>query len=340
MKKWGLIAASAAAISLLLSAAPIYAAEQPANDETQNAQSPSVKMDPTVQLRLTEVLYKLAGKQAIEFTSVDSSHEDWEVNGILGGKTKGEFIQRYNSAKGRVESTIIIYKQNDLDNVMDAALRGKMSSFIKTFGGSQPFQSDRFWRVYSPYQDNIPRNYWVFWGIDQSLYIDLDHNNNISASVAYPLKKVPAQLNNTANRSIKTLGISIIKPFNNVQRQKDGDKEFVWKYQDNDDVNHVIIGVQTGKVWEVENLSGMDWANDQDFAKTFAKPKLSKAQAISTAKPKVKSLFGINLDGYSVQIKQNEYTFSKKGALSIAGKINKQGKFYSLQLIPANGVRN
>ncbi|ALP34876.1 hypothetical protein ASL14_00520 [Paenibacillus sp. IHB B 3084] len=66
----------------------------------------------------------------------------------------------------------------------------------------------------------------------------------------------------------------------------------------------------------------------------------AKTQALSAAKSKVQSLFGINLKGYTVKIKANEYTFFQKDAATVVGKINKKGAFYSLEAKPANGVRN
>ncbi|MEI0735831.1 hypothetical protein VQ056_02730 [Paenibacillus sp. JTLBN-2024] len=62
----------------------------------------------------------------------------------------------------------------------------------------------------------------------------------------------------------------------------------------------------------MENLHGQDWANDQDFAKSFAKPVLSKNQALAAAKPKVKSIFGLQMNGYSVQIKKTNTPSPKK----------------------------
>lgn len=87
-------------------------------------------------------------------------------------------------------------------------------------------------------------------------------------------------------------------------------------------------------------MYGQDWTSDQDFAKSFAKPVLSKNQALSAIKPKAKAIFGIQMKGYSVQIKKNEYVFTKKGAATITGKINKKGKFYFLRMTPVNGIRN
>ncbi|MEC0127568.1 hypothetical protein [Paenibacillus pabuli] len=56
--------------------------------------------------------------------------------------------------------------------------------------------------------------------------------------------------------------------------------------------------------------------------------------------PTVRSIFGIELKGYSVRIQENVYTFTKKGATTLIGKINKNGAFYSFEAIPSKGERN
>ena len=340
MKKFKSITLSAAALSLLLSAAPIYAAPQTGQADVQMAQSAPAGLDPSTLNELTKVLNKLAGKVKIDITHADTSGAIWLISGYVSGPVKAEFEQMYDPAKKRVESTSIIYKTSNTNAVLGATLANKTASFLKTFDADRKFKTEAIWRVYSPYQDNVPRNYWVLWGNSQNLYIDLDQGNQITASIMYSLKDMKAKLINTANRSLKALGTHVIKPFQFAAREKKGDKEFVWNFQDNENNNHVAIGVKTGKVWEVENLHGQDWANDQDFAKSFAKPVLSKTQALAAAKPKVKSVFGLQMNGYSVQIKKNEYTFTKKGAPTITGKINKKGTFYALKVTPVNGVRN
>jgi len=77
-----------------------------------------------------------------------------------------------------------------------------------------------------------------------------------------------------------------------------------------------------------------DWKSDKDFAKSFAKPKYTPKQAISAASGKVKSIFNVNLAGYKVTVKMNEYKFKKDKQPTIVGKINKEGKFYSFSLTP------
>jgi hypothetical protein len=338
MKKWNSITATVAAVSMLLGTAPVAWAQQPAAAIAQNAQT-SVNLDPTATKRLTDVLNTLAGKQTIKFTSADTAFDSWTVNGTLSGTANADFIQNYDSKKGIVQSTSIIYDAADLNKVMDNNLRSKVASFLKTFDSDGVFKTDAVWRVYSPDDEGELKNYWVLWGHDQSLYIDLDQGNKITASIMYSLKDVKASLSNKANRSLKTLGIASSNPFEYVFRQHEGN-DTVWNFRDDNDLNNVLIGMKTGKVWAVKNELGMDWTGEKDFVKAFAKPKLSQTQALSAAKSKVQSLFGINLKGYTVKIKDNEYTFSQKGAVTVVGKINKKGALYSLEAMPANGVRN
>ncbi|MBP1308571.1 hypothetical protein JOD82_001588 [Paenibacillus sp. 1182] len=338
MKKWSSVTVTAAAISILLGSAPLALAQQPAAATVQNVQT-SVKLDQTVTKRLTDVLNTLAGKQTIEFTSVDNAFGLWTINGTLRGTANADFIQNYDSKKGIVQSTSIIYDSADMNKVMDHNLRSKVASFLKSFDTDKVFKTEAIWRVYSPVDEVGLQNYWVLWGNDQSIYIDLDHGNQITASFMYSLKDVKAALTNKANRSLKTLGMTTIKPFEYVLRQQEGN-DTVWNFRDDNELNNVLIGVKTGKVWAVKNELGMDWTGDKDFVKAFARPKLSQTQALSAAKSKVQSLFGINLKGYTVKIKDNEYTFSQKGAVTVVGKINKKGAFYSLEAMPANGVRN
>ncbi|PNQ81103.1 hypothetical protein [Paenibacillus sp. F4] len=338
MKKWSSVTTSVAVISILLGTAPVAWAQQPAVAIAQNAQT-SVNLDPTATKRLTDVLNTLAGKQTIEFTSADTAFDAWTVNGTLSGTATADFIQNYDSKKGIVQSTSIIYDAADLNKVMDNNLRSRVASFLKTFDRDGVFKTKAVWRVYSPNDEGELKNYWVLWGHDQSLYIDLDQGNKITASIMYSLKDVKAALTNKANRSLKTLGIPSSNPFEYVFRQHEGN-DTVWNIRDDNELNNVLIGVKTGKVWAVKNELGMDWTGEKDFVKAFAKPKLSQTQALSAVKSKVQSLFGINIKGYTVKIKDNEYTFSQKGGVTVVGKINKKGAFYSLEAMPANGVRN
>lgn len=338
MRKYVSITAAIASMTLLLSSAPAVLAAPAPVSTVQETQS-TLKLDQKVTKQLTDAITAIAGKQPIQFTSVETAFENWIVNSKLTGKAEADIIQEYDSKKGKVTSTLITYKADDLGSVMDEALRTQIKAFLKSFDKDNKFQTEAFWRVKQAVNDGGLKNYWVIWGPKQSLYVDVDHNNQLSASIQYNIKDAHASLTNKARNSVKTLGISPVRPFDYAQLTKEN-KDTLWKYRDDSNLNYVHIGSETGKVWKAANELGQDWNNDADFKKSFAKPKLSKSKALSAAAPKVKSIFGLQLKGYSVHIKDNEYTFKKKGKTSIIGKINKKGTFYSFEAIPVNGVRN
>ncbi|WP_231503629.1 hypothetical protein [Paenibacillus sp. 1-18] len=172
MKKWNSITAAAAAISILLGTAPVAMAQQPAAATAQNVQT-SVNLDQTVTKRLTEVLNTLAGKQTIKFTSADTSFNAWTVNGTLSGIANADFIQNYDTKKGIVQSTSIIYGAADLDKVMDHNLRSKVASFLKSFDTDKVFKTEAIWRVYSPVDEEGLQNYWVLWGMTKAFILTL-----------------------------------------------------------------------------------------------------------------------------------------------------------------------
>ncbi|MBB6023079.1 hypothetical protein HNR77_004179 [Paenibacillus sp. JGP012] len=338
MKKFVSITAAITSMTLLLSTAPVTYAQSNESSAVQDEQS-TVKLDKKATKLLTDAITTLAGKQTIQFTSVDTSFDEWHINGILTGTAEAEFSQNYDPKKGQVTSTMISYKADDLNKVMDEALRTKITAFLNTFDKDKKFEVEALWRVNQLVNEGGLKNYWVIWGPNQSLYVDVDHNNQMSASIQYKIKDARAALTNKARNSLKTLGISTVKPFDYALLTK-ANKDTLWKYQDDSNLNYVHIGSNTGKVWKVENELGKDWNNDADFKKSFAKPKLSKSKALSVATPKVKAIFGLNLKGYNVRIQDNQYTFTKKGATTIVGKINKKGSFYSFEAISANGERN
>lgn len=338
MKKLFFTTAAITSMTLLLSSAPAVLAASTPSSKVQEVQS-TLNLDQKVTKKLTDAITAVAGKQSIQFTSADTAFDDnWVINATLTGTAEADVSLNYDSKKGIVTSTMISYSADDLNEVMDKDLSKKVDSFLKSFDKDNKFETEAFWRVKQNVNDGGLKNYWVIWGPKQSLYVDVDRNNQVSGSIQYKIEDTQAALTNKARNSLKTLGISSLKPFDYAQlTQKD--KDSLWKYQDDSDLNYVLIGSESGKVWKVTNELGKDWNNDADFKKSFAKPKLTKSKALSVAAPKVKSIFGLQLKGYSVHIKDNEYTFKKKGATTLIGKINKKGAFYSFEALSPNNVR-
>lgn len=244
------------------------------------------------------------------------------------------FNVSYDKKKQRVNSATVYYQIKDKDLVLESAVLKKVNAFIEKFDDKKnPLTFTALWRVKSPYQDNEPRNYWVFWG-NASLDIDLDKENKISASQSYSSAQVDKKLVNKAANAINQLSregkINLVR----IARVKDEvSGSYFWHFRDHYDHHRVKIDGITNQVLEVDTIY-TDWTSDKDFAKSFAKPKYTQKQAISAASGKVKSIFNINLAGYKVTVKLNEYTFKKDKQPTIVGKINKEGEFYFFSLTP------
>ena len=225
-----------------------------------------------------------------------------------------------------------MYDTADLNKVMDNALRLKLDAFLKTFEDEDIFIKSGFWRFKANDQDHghLLQNYWVIFGPSQQLYIDVDKDNQMSAILQYKIDDSYAWMTNIARNSLKTLGIPSVKAFDYTLFTVEG-KDMLWQYRDDDNLNYVHIGSKTGKVWKVTNELGINWKNDADFKKSFAKPKLSKNKALSIAVPTVRSIFGIELKGYSVRIQENEYTSRKKEPQRLSVKSIQKAHFIRLK---------
>ncbi|MCY7486583.1 hypothetical protein M5X00_00380 [Paenibacillus alvei] len=243
------------------------------------------------------------------------------------------FTVGYDKKKQRVNNATVYYQIKDKDLALESAVLKKVNAFIAKFEDKKyPLTFNALWRVKSPYQDNEPRNYWVFWGT-ASLDIDLDKGNKIIARQSYSSAQVDKKLLNKAVNAINQLRkekVNLVR----AERVKDEVAgSYFWHFRDHYDHHSVKIDAITNQVLEVDTIY-TDWTSDKDFAKSFAKPKYTPKQAISAASGKVKSIFNVNLAGYKVTVKLNEYTFKKDKQPTIVGKINKKGEFYSFSLTP------
>lgn len=170
MKKFVSITAAITSMTLLLSSAPISYAQSNESSTVQDEQS-TLKLDKKATKLLTDAITKLAGKQTIEFTSVDTSfvdasYNEWHIDATLTGTAKADVSQRYDPKKGQVTSTLISYAGDDLNKVMDEALRTKITAFLNTFDNDKKFEVEGFWRV-NHLERKRTQNYWVIWGLNK-----------------------------------------------------------------------------------------------------------------------------------------------------------------------------
>lgn len=272
------------------------------------------------------------------FDSVSDMGSTWLVEGQLNNETAMLQVE-YSKIKNRVESTIIRYKISTMDKVLDASLRQKVKSSAHDFNPAEPLEFEAFWRVKSPYQDNNPKDYWVFWGSGErasSLYVDVASDNRITMTADYPVSKVAKTLLDRGKQAVQELSGSKVN-FQYATRFRDeGSGSSYWVLKDANEINSVRIGSKTGRLYEAATFQ-VDWQNASEFDKVFAEAKYTPAKAITKASPAAKKLFNMDLSGYSVSVKANEYTFTRKGQATLVGKINKKGVFYELALSPVNG---
>ncbi|MDQ0495102.1 hypothetical protein [Paenibacillus brasilensis] len=64
----------------------------------------------------------------------------------MSGIANADFIQNYDTKKGIVQSTSIIYGAADLDKVMDHNLRSKVASFLKSFDTDKVFKTEAIFK--------------------------------------------------------------------------------------------------------------------------------------------------------------------------------------------------
>lgn len=331
-RRMALLTVMAALLTFSLLSGPAQA--EPRTEATDSTVNP--QLDSTVLKKVKAALEDVAkgNEMKSDFTVSMNNSDSIQIDGELS-QPAAKFSVYYDKKKQRVDRATIFYHIQDKDLVLEPDVLKKVNAFIAKFDDKKnPLTFDTLWRVKSPYQDNDPRNYWVFWGKDQSLTIDLDKENKISASQSYSSTQIDKKLLNKAANAINQLsseGKINIALMTRVRNEIDG--SYFWYFADRYEHYCVKIDGITNQVSEINTIN-TDWTSDNDFAKSFAKPKYTQKQAISAASSTVKSIFNINLAGYKVTVKMNEYTFKREKQPTIVGKINKKGGFYCLSLIP------
>lgn len=97
------------------------------------------------------------------------------------------------------------------------------------------------------------------------------------------------------------------------------------------------VGYHSGRILSVSDSDILETGTDATEA-LF--DQFSNKQVLDAAAPDVKKLFGIDLNGYSVERYngQNWYIFKKEGSLTIEGQMNRYSKFYRLDIDTNNDI--
>lgn len=94
------------------------------------------------------------------------------------------------------------------------------------------------------------------------------------------------------------------------------------------------INAASSRLMSVANYTEFKgYTSEEAHKKAFAKPFYTSDKAIAAAAPMAQQYFGLDLKGYQVHVKQEQYTFTKQGKPSVYGKINDKVTFWSMSLI-------
>ncbi|WP_268625826.1 hypothetical protein [Paenibacillus alvei] len=179
----------------------------------------------------------------------DNIHLEGELS-----QPAARFNVGYDKEKQRVYSTTIYYQIKDKDLALEPAFLKKVNSFIAKFEDKKyPLTFNALWRVKSPYRDNEPRNYWVFWGT-ASLDIDLDKGNKIIARQSYSSAQVDKKLLNKAANAINQLSREKVNLVHAERVKDEVAGSYFWHFEDYYDHHRVKIDAITNQVLEVDTI--------------------------------------------------------------------------------------
>ncbi|GED59903.1 hypothetical protein ABER61_22715 [Brevibacillus formosus] len=162
----------------------------------------------------------------------------------------------------------------------------------------------------------------------------------VSVHVNFKFSEVATDLQNTIMSTLKSMDSTQAFTFDKVERVS-SDMENRWVFK-GENVT-ASIDAKTGKAVSAimhNEFGDSNYVSDEDIPKVFAKPFYTKEKAIAAANPMVKKVFHMDLTGYNVSTKYNEYTFTKKGKPTVTASINKKGVFYDFTVTPENGMIN
>ena len=337
MKKQMIVAVSM--VALLLAAAspfanmetPVYAAGQ--GEAVKAEMKTLAQLDKNVVEAAKQAMQKQAGGVPIELDRISGENADCWV--ISAKDSRGEVL--VTKKEGKVVFVKVTLKFNEVA----ANLQNTVTSTLKGMDAKRAYVIDSVERI-----NWEKENVWQFNGKDVSVSIDAQTGKVNTASLRYTAQQMNAKVVETAHKTLKSLSkgnTQVLLP--DVTLVKDTQRHWdqVWSFMDSSRTYSIIIGAKTGKVVSAtifNEFSNDNYVSDEDIPKVFAKPFYTKEKAIVAVNPMMKKVFNLDLSGYNVSSKYNEYTFTKKGKPTVIASINKKGVFYDFTVTPENGLIN
>ncbi|MBT2765831.1 hypothetical protein [Paenibacillus sp. ISL-20] len=182
---------------------------------------------------------------------------------------------------------------------------------------------------------------------EQFITIDVNTGKSVNYRLKYKEADVDRKIVTEAEKAVKSMGISKVQPFTNIERQKINGVvgEEVWELKRRVEVNgdrskYKALEMVDNRAFFVEAYATVEVKTGKLISisvppkKDNQKPKsLTKEQGIALAKPAAKKLFGVDLSSYTLKVDKDwgDYTFSSKGKESIVAKFDNYGNLVRME---------
>ncbi|CAH8705418.1 DUF4179 domain-containing protein [Paenibacillus thiaminolyticus] len=216
---------------------------------------------------------------------------------------------------------------------LDEKLRKTVEDILRQLSPDQPVVFEEAVR-----EKSEVNNRWVLHNEHADIIINALTGKLMEASLSYEPGRFDAEAKAVADTAYSSFAQGrALEMTRMVQRVTP--TRHVWEFY-RDMSLLAAVDVKTNQVRSVEQSFKNDHPGDDIGAsKKYAEPRYTAEQAIAKASPAVKEVFGINLEGYEVSIRLNEYTFTRQGAATVRGTVNAKGEFWKLEQMPAEDSR-
>lgn len=214
---------------------------------------------------------------------------------------------------------------------LDEKLRKTVEDTLRQLNPDQPIVFEEAAR-----EKSEVNNRWVLHNEQADIIIDALTGKLMEASIRYEPGRFDAEAKAVADKAYSSFSQGrALEMTHMVQRMTP--TQHVWEFYRDMSLT-VTVDVKTNQVWSVEQSFKNDHPGDEKAArKKYAEPLYTQEQAIAKASSAAKEVFGIDLEGYEVNVRLNEYTFTRQGAMTVRGTVNAKGEFWKLERIPVEG---
>ena len=277
------------------------------------------------------------------FVDKKNQKERW----IIQAKDRSAIVS-IDAASDKVLTVSLSFKLKEVTGEYESYLKAAQSA-AKQLNGNEAIA---FTEVHF-LQDNIGTNKEEIMNFNAAdshvISIDRKTNQPLNYRLNYKLANADRSMIAVAEAAIKSMGISKVQPFTNIEHNKvndgTGGKE-EWKLKRRIEIKGDLRKYGTVEIDEnkrafvVEAVATID-ANTGKLTSINVKPNtndqkrksLSKEQGIAIAKPVAKKLWGVDLSSYEVKVDKDwgDYTFSRKGNASIVAQFDNFGNLVRME---------